>query len=104
MSNWPGSGALLDVVCAAPCHRCCTRHADAALTPPVMCELHIHRPCCGSRSLQQSHVRFMPLPDVSWLYKKEMKVDLQWLESEGAGERGGKIRGENPASSSNIFK
>lgn len=32
----------------------------------------------------------MPLPDVSWLYKKEMKVDLQWLQSEGAGERGEK--------------
>lgn len=42
----------------------------------------------------------MPLPDVSWLYKKEMKVDLQWLESEGAGARG--ERGENKRRESSL--
>lgn len=39
---------------------------SAALLLPSICQSG----SCSSWSLQQSHVRFMPLLDVSWLYKR----------------------------------
>lgn len=89
-----GSVALLLLargarMAACVCHRHGTRTVDPRLscescafpTPPTTTTTNQWAAAPGS--LQQSHVRFMPPPDVSWLYEKEMKVDLLQEEEEG---------------------
>ena len=85
---------LLVCVCVCVCSYVAGTHATGSLDPT--CVARVAHPfgapvagCRGSWSLQQSHVRFMPPPDVSWFYKRREKgiqmAGLREKEDGGVG-------------------